>query len=410
MHALFAGHMRPHPDFFSGQFSPNYTHPDLLWHAAARQGMRVGLYHFPFCSDKISAGVFSENLRCIAPPEKHESLNTTITKALSDMKNGLIDFANIYCSDLDHMAHHYGPLSPQFRSSALNDIDEAVSNVLRSIDHPDFADLHFLILSDHGMTDFKGFLRADRLYLESGMDKVVNYGSMFALWPKPGFEKMTLERLRSLDHARIFTPSNVPSSWNLQPSSMPPLLLVADTGYIFSSHYHSVVETLHPANGPSLGAHGYPPEVEDMQTALFAVGPRFAKVAAPIPTEPVSTHHVFRLLTHLMGMRQARNDDDDDAGPLLRPLLSMKEISTNTLEGSVMADRLGAMQMDERFIFTMATCLLIALLAVAISLVYCCVRRTAQPQERALVDFDEFDDEDGNILKSADKKGLSLAI
>ncbi|VDN49465.1 unnamed protein product [Dibothriocephalus latus] len=75
------------------------------------------------------------------------------------------------------------------------------------------------------------------------------------------------------------------------------------------------------------------------------------------------------------------------------------------------AGRLGGMEMDERFIFTMATCLLIALLAVAISLVYCCVRRTTHLQERALVDFAEFDDEDDDdIPKRVDRKDLPLNI
>ncbi|VDM00070.1 unnamed protein product [Schistocephalus solidus] len=218
----------------------------------------------------------------------------------------------------------------------------------------------------------------------------------------------TLERLRSVDHARVFTPSNMPHSWNIQPSNMPPLLLVADVGYIFSSHYHSVVEALHPANGPSLGAHGYPPEEEDMQTAIFAVGPQFAKVAAPVLTEPVSTHHVFPLLTHLLGIDQSQHDDN--AGPLVRTLLSKPEVFVASPEGFMLAGRLGAMEMDERFIFTMSTCLLIALLAVAISLVYCCVRRSAQPQERALFDFDELDEEDEKLSKNLDTQGLSLAI
>ncbi|KAL5960522.1 Glycerophosphocholine cholinephosphodiesterase ENPP6 [Taenia solium] len=274
MHALFAGHNSTSLDIFNDMFEAEYTHPELLWNRALKLGKSVKLFHFPFCSSLLQRG-----MDCVQPVDKHTSLNTTLGDALQSLANHTTDLAVVYYGELDRVAHARGPSSEEMKhGETILKVDEAIFNVIQSLQILHDASLNFAVVSDHGMTDFKGFLALDRVFKWMLIDKVVNLGSAVGLWPKPDVEKNLADSLPADSHFHVYTPQTMPVTlWH--PTRLPPIVLIADPGYIFQISYHPPVTwnhlSAHNISRQPQGVHGYLPDVTDMHTTFLAYGPAF---------------------------------------------------------------------------------------------------------------------------------------
>lgn len=275
MHALFAGHNSTNLDVFNDGIKAEYTHPELLWNRATKQGKSVKLFHFPFCSSLLERG-----MDCVQPVGEQISLNTTLGDALQSLANRTNDLAVVYFGELDRVAHAHGPSSEELKhGETIRKVDEAIFNVIQSLQILQDASLNFAVVSDHGMTDFRGFLTLDRVFKWKVIGKVVNLGSAVGLWPKPGAEKDLSESLSAKSHFQVYTPQTMPvTSWH--PSRLPPIVLIAEPGYVFQVSYHSSATWDHLLSARDIpphprGVHGYLPDVTDMHTTFLAYGPAF---------------------------------------------------------------------------------------------------------------------------------------
>uniref|UniRef100_A0A5K3FXH1 glycerophosphocholine cholinephosphodiesterase n=1 Tax=Mesocestoides corti TaxID=53468 RepID=A0A5K3FXH1_MESCO len=284
LHALFAGHKAAHPDSFSDKFDPNYTHSELIWNKAAARGRKVKLYHFPFCSNQsLIGGANSPQFECLQMSvEAHPALTETLDGVLEAFANRTVDFAAIYYGEIDRAAHIYGPSSDKFRKYAgITEVSEAVSKVVNSLKlRSDLAGVNFVVVADHGMTDFKKSLMLDRAFKWNFITNAVNLGTAVALWPNHEFQEELTSALTNESHFRVYTSQNLPvTSWGPLTSNLPPILLVAEAGYVFHSNLYSLVSLDHFFAQKNLpeprGVHGYPPDVDDMHTAFYGYGPAF---------------------------------------------------------------------------------------------------------------------------------------
>ncbi|KAL5110899.1 Glycerophosphocholine cholinephosphodiesterase ENPP6 [Taenia crassiceps] len=273
LHAIFAGHNSTDLDIFNGRFEAEYTHPELLWNRAIKQGKSVKLFHFPFCSSLLERGI-----DCVQPIDKLTSLNTTLGDALQSLANHTTDLAVVYYGELDRVAHARGPSEEIEHGETILKIDEAIFNVIQSLQLLDDATLNFAVVSDHGMTDFKGFLALDRVFKWKLIDKVVNFGGAVGLWPKLDFEKNLADSLPTNSHFHVYTPRAMPVT-SRRPSRLPPIVLIAEPGYVFQISYHPPVTwdhlSAHSISRQPQGVHGYLPDVTDMHTTFLAYGPAF---------------------------------------------------------------------------------------------------------------------------------------
>ncbi len=74
----------------------------------------------------------------------------------------------VYFGELDRLAHLYGPSSSSDKfHDVAKDIDAAVSHVIRTLkagSGDGLNDVNFVIVADHGMTEFKASLALDRAF------------------------------------------------------------------------------------------------------------------------------------------------------------------------------------------------------------------------------------------------------
>lgn len=86
-------------------------------------------------------------------------------KQNSDALISALDAVVVYYGELDRVAHARGPSSEEMKhGETILKVDEAVFNVIQSLQILHDASLNFAVVSDHGMTDFKGFLVLDRVF------------------------------------------------------------------------------------------------------------------------------------------------------------------------------------------------------------------------------------------------------
>ncbi|KAM7537886.1 hypothetical protein Aperf_G00000063627 [Anoplocephala perfoliata] len=319
VHAIFAGHNSTHFNAFNTSLEANYTHSDLLWYRAAEMGKSVKLVHFPFCPSLNVRGVDCiPHADPIAP-----SLNSTLSDALQSITNSSSDLTVVYYGELDRLGHAYGPYPETMLSVIIQTIDMAISQVVEFIKSNPNENVNFAIVSDHGMTKFKAPITLERAFKWFHLKNLVNLGSVVGIWPKPAAKDDLSAALSKERIFRNYTPETLPVvAW--QSSELPPIILVADPGYVFEVHHHPPVSWDHfyPERMlPQLqGVHGYLPNVSDMQTTFFAYGPAFMPGCMPM-NKTVYTYDIYPLLRNALLPNSlpldpsGDGDDDNDDEP-----------------------------------------------------------------------------------------------
>ena len=328
-------------------------HADALWDAARRAGKTSGSVYWPVTvgaaidhnfpqiwrarvseDDKLLAALATPGL-VAAYTEAYGATLPAETRTDHERANGAElllrkfddDLTLVYLTDLDNAQHAYGPGSPEALAT-LERIDTELGRILNAVAASSAASrTAVVVVSDHGFAKVSSVLRLGALFREAGLIDVAPSGRV------RGWQAGVLVA-GGLAGVYLRDPNNAAASAKVasvladaarRPGYGIQAVLGADAlakeggflgasfalqaraGFEFSDALEGAIV------GPSgdRGAHGYPPENEDMHASLLAAG---AGIRPGPPTARVSMLAVAPTVARLLGVTlrdaEARPLDD----------------------------------------------------------------------------------------------------
>jgi predicted AlkP superfamily pyrophosphatase or phosphodiesterase len=185
-------------------------------------------------------------------------------------------FISMYLSLVDEAGHMFGPDSKEL-NRALIEADSGIERLLIGLKERGIDDIvNLIIVSDHGMIEIKHGERY-HIYLDDIISDMkerlqwVDYGPMASIIPMPGEDDSIISELRNAQmHGipfMVFKRDELPSEYHYAKSDrIAPIILVAKKGYVIDFRGGDWVPR---------GAHGYDPNLPEMQALLIATGPQF---------------------------------------------------------------------------------------------------------------------------------------
>lgn len=279
-----------------------------IWVTAVKQRLRSATFFWPGSEAAIEG---------VRPTwwKRYDSRvrNATRVRRVLDWLSAPADQApalvTLYFSDVDHAGHEFGPDAPQ-TDSAIARVDAAIGRLLAGLDQRRLAArVDLIVVSDHGMAP----VSADRTvflddYIGLSDVTIVESSPVAALIPKAGREAEVYRRLRNANpHLTVYRKGETPPRWHYRENPrIPPILAVAEEGWLVSTHARRGARR----RSVERGTHGYDPELPSMHALFIARGPAFRR-GATVP--PFTNIHLYRLMTHILGLRPAPNDGSLDS-------------------------------------------------------------------------------------------------
>jgi predicted AlkP superfamily pyrophosphatase or phosphodiesterase len=234
-------------------------------------------------------------------------------------------FITLYFEATDQAGHDYGPFSAPLRTAART-VDDMLRRLLQGLQERQLSgSVNLIVTSDHGMaalSEERIEYLSDVLNLETVSTR--GGGPYLFVSARDGNTSALLNRLRRLQHARVYTWDQVPQHLHFR---NPPerehfaILLLADDGWRLARARWLPSATA-PSARPSLGAHGYDVAYASMKALFVAHGPRFKRGQRLREFDSVQVH---ALLLTLLGLEPPRPTDlDTFADVLTAPVLSHK--------------------------------------------------------------------------------------
>jgi predicted AlkP superfamily pyrophosphatase or phosphodiesterase len=223
-------------------------------------------------------------------------------------------FITLYFGALDHVAHAFGPDSPQTHAT-LADVDAAIGRLLQGLSTRGLRDrVNLVVVSDHGMAPVPASqaLNIDTL-VDAADATYVSTGEVLGIVPRAGREAAAESRLLGRHgHFECWRRSEMPVRWHYGTHPrVPPIVCQMDVGW----------EALTPKKlarrppGATRGSHGYDPMDPSMRALFIARGPSFRRNAELAPFDNVD---VYPLLAKLLGIEP--RPGDGEIAPLLPAL------------------------------------------------------------------------------------------
>jgi predicted AlkP superfamily pyrophosphatase or phosphodiesterase len=278
-----------------------------IWVTAEKQGRRSAAMFWPGSEAEI-AGVrptWAERYDDQLPYDRRISKVLGWLALPRDSAPALI---TTYFSAVDAVSHRAGPDTPESRA-AIARVDSAVTALWRGIQaSPNAANVNLIVVSDHGMTATSSSRRIvlDD-YLEPGTWHVAELNPVAMITPAAGKAEDIFARLSTAPHVQVFRKAQIPPRWHFRDNDrIPEILVVADEGWVLATRD---LLSRRPKYGDG-GTHGYDNRMESMQAIFVAAGPAFAQ-GKEVPR--VRNVDLYDLMTHVLGLRPARNDGSLDS-------------------------------------------------------------------------------------------------
>ncbi len=285
-----------------------------IWVTAVEQGRKTGVYFWPG-SEAAIEGVRPTYWKRYDARTPNLARVRQVLDWLSAPAPQAVSLAMLYMSDVDYAGHEYGPDAPQ-TDSAIARVDTAIGQLLTGLDQRGLAArVDLMVVSDHGMTA-TGPERT--IFLDDYIDlrdvSIVDMSPVAAILPREGRGEEVFRRLDGANpHLTVYRKGEAPVQWHYRNNDrIPPILAVADEGWLISIHGRRSAPGLHPERG----THGYDPELPSMRALFIARGPAFRSGV----TVPAFTNvHLYALMAHILGLQPAPNDGTlDSVRTLLR--------------------------------------------------------------------------------------------
>ena len=157
------------PDCYSmgsGRKDPSWLAGTPLWTLVEQQGGRASTFFWPE-SDAAFAGVLPTDYRAFDGRVPHKVRVEQVIEWLALPTGERPDLVTLYFSAVDSVGHTYGPEAPQTRE-AIADMDRQVATLwtaIEELNRRENADIHLMLVSDHGMVEVDPELFIDNQYL-----------------------------------------------------------------------------------------------------------------------------------------------------------------------------------------------------------------------------------------------------
>jgi predicted AlkP superfamily pyrophosphatase or phosphodiesterase len=224
-------------------------------------------------------------------------------------------FLTFYHDDVDNHAHDFGVGSPE-EKAAIERMDDMLGRLMAGLEtRGRFDEANIVIVADHGMTNLEPshvIYLDDYIPIDAVREDALGLGPIASLWPRDGDADALYKRLTGA-HPRmtVYRRNDIPERFRIRAHRRtPPLLAVADEGWLLSSHRKATERRLQTSQGRATrkvlgGMHGYDNDLRSMQAFFLASGPAFRAGVSDASLESVD---VYQLMTHALGLNAAPND------------------------------------------------------------------------------------------------------
>lgn len=215
-------------------------------------------------------------------------------------------FISLYFSASDNAGHEYGPDSKETRE-AIERLDATLGELLAGLRSRGLFDsVNLIVVSDHGMA---GCDPSRVVFLDDCLDlrraNLIDWNPVAAMRPAETDRESVFHALDGCNpHLKVYRKEQLPERFHYRDNPrIPPIIAIADEGWVIDSHSHFDKEGGHVA----LGNHGYDNQLKSMWGIFFAHGPAFPRGEriAPLPNVDV-----YPLMARILGVEAARNDGD----------------------------------------------------------------------------------------------------
>ena len=284
---------------------PAWWQGEPIWASVEKQGMHAATMFWPGSDVAIGGTQPREWLPFdgkMTPDQRVDQLLAWIDEPPAQRAT----FFTLYIEQIDHAGHDYGPDTDNV-NAALREVDAALARLIDGLRQRGlYEHANIVVVSDHGMTATS----AQRMiYLDDFIPledvEVVNYGILAGIEPHAGKTADVEARLlKPQEHAHCWRKTEVPARLHYGTHErIPPLLCLADDGWLISSHAYEATRK----KKVSLGEHGYDNDDLNMRALFVAHGPAFKRGLVVPEFDNVD---VYPLLAHLLHIRAQRNDGD----------------------------------------------------------------------------------------------------
>lgn len=309
--------------------------PEPVWTTAAHQGLRVATILWSR-SDVPVHGLRPEQAEGYSYNKDALGVfRDSIERSLEYLQRGF-DLVMTYSELVDDVGHSYGPDSLEMKYT-IGDVSKLLTGLFRSLESRQLKDkTNVILIGDHGMVTVdpgEPIKLRELLDADADVEQALGQGAFVSIYAKPGRVEYIHHKLATVPGLTIWRRGEVPMElhYNRNPA-LPDLIVSASKGYLIHG-LHVKEET---APRPH-GIHGYQPDVEQMRTVFYAVGPDFKRGVTTGPIDLVDEYqvlcHLLRIPAHphngtwarvrglLAGdpVRPYGEDGDDDDMPNLEP-------------------------------------------------------------------------------------------
>ncbi len=273
-----------------------------LWTTAQRQGLHSGIMFWPGSEAAVHGShpeFWSSYDKKLAGVSRVDRVLDWLTLPEPTRPSLL----TLYLDTIDTAGHRFGPDSDELNAE-LKVVDATIKRLLDGLaNHGLDQAVNIVVVSDHGMstTSPERVIFLDDLLPEE-FAHVVSYGVLTGIKPSRGHGRDTEEILfRSHEHMRCWRKGELPPRFHYGHNRrVPPLLCLADPGWVISSH-----AMLESKAYFSYGEHGYDNSHPEMSALFIAHGPAF-RTHVVVPA--FDNVDVYPLLAHLLGIQAEPND------------------------------------------------------------------------------------------------------
>jgi predicted AlkP superfamily pyrophosphatase or phosphodiesterase len=281
-----------------------------IWVTAARQGVRAATMFWVGSEAPIGGS---------HPPDWHEFTPEFTESARVDSVLAWLGrpsaerprLITLYFNSVDDAGHRHGPDSPEV-NAAIAGADALLARLMDGVAQSPLADsLNIVVVSDHGMTEFREWIYLDdHIDLEGTISMMTEpTASLWFEGDSARMEQVHAALSGSLRNARVLRRSELPAEWRVKSNPrIGDLLVLPDEHFRVGLRAHGAAIVA--------GLHGYE-ALPSMHGILLAAGPGIAKGGRVGAVESV---HVYPLLARLLGIRAAADIDGrlEPLAPLLR--------------------------------------------------------------------------------------------
>ncbi|XP_052120225.1 glycerophosphocholine cholinephosphodiesterase ENPP6 [Frankliniella occidentalis] len=319
--------------------------PEPVWTTAAHQGLRVATILWSR-SDVPVHGLRPEQAEGYSYNKDALGVfRDSIERSLEYLQRGF-DLVMTYSELVDDVGHSYGPDSLEMKYT-IGDVSKLLTGLFRSLESRQLKDkTNVILIGDHGMVTVdpgEPIKLRELLDADTDVEQALGQGAFVSIYAKPGRVEYIHHKLATVPGLTIWRRGEVPMElhYNRNPA-LPDLIVSASKGFYFDADDSKgyLIHGLHvkeeTAPRPH-GIHGYQPDVEQMRTVFYAVGPDFKRGVTTGPIDLVDEYqvlcHLLRIPAHphngtwarvrglLAGdpVRPYGEDGDDDDMPNLEP-------------------------------------------------------------------------------------------